>query len=67
MPDRVLRNALATVLLGSGVKLIAPPGQLVLLGVVIAAGLTILVWLERYRPLPSPQRAAATTAGLETG
>src|SRR5205823_13599106 len=65
MRDRVLRNALATVLLASGVKLLAPPGQLVLLGLVIAAGLALLVWLERYRPLaPEPQRTAARPAGL---
>jgi len=68
MRDRVLRNALATVLLASGVKLLAPPGQLVLLGLVIAAGLALLVWLERYRPLaPAQQRTAAPPAGLETG
>jgi uncharacterized membrane protein YfcA len=66
MPDRVLRNALAIVLLGSGVKLLAPPGQLVLLGLVVAGGLTILVWLERHRPA-APPTATAVSGNLETG
>jgi uncharacterized protein len=50
MPDRLLRNALATVLLASGMKLVAPD-QLVLLSVAAAAGLILLVWFERFRPI----------------
>jgi uncharacterized membrane protein YfcA len=68
MPDRALRNALATVLLASGIKLLAPPGQLALLGLVIAAGVTLLIWFERYRPLAAPTKPArATASSLEPG
>jgi hypothetical protein len=68
MPDRMLRNALATVLLASGVKLLAPPGELVLLGLAIAAGLTILVWLEKTRPIARvAQSVPPGGASLETG
>ena len=68
MPDRMLRSALATVLLGSGVKLLAPD-QLLLLGLVVGAGLTVLIWLERFRSVvPSPKaQAPPSPAGFEAG
>jgi uncharacterized membrane protein YfcA len=67
IPDRMLRNALATVLLASGVKLLAPPGEFVLLGLVIVAGLTFLVWLERFRPVTGSPTASPPPAQLEAG
>jgi uncharacterized membrane protein YfcA len=42
LPDRELRIALATVLLMSGVKLLEPPGDGVLLGLIAAGGVTLL-------------------------
>jgi uncharacterized protein len=67
MPDRLLRNALATVLLASGVKLVAPD-QLILLGLVAVAAVTLLVWLERFRPVGTTEPSApATAARLEAG
>ena len=67
MRDRVLRNALATVLVASGIKLLAPPGQLVLIGVAIVVGLTVLIWLEKFRPTAKSQQAAPAAVGLEIG
>jgi uncharacterized membrane protein YfcA len=65
--DRMLRNALATVLLASGVKLVAPD-ELLLLGLAILAGLTISIWLELFRPVPPvPQPVPPDGVGLETG
>jgi uncharacterized membrane protein YfcA len=68
MRDRVLRNALATVLLASGCKLLLPD-QLILLGVVIVAGLATIFWIERRVPVESapPLGRAATNAQLEGG
>jgi hypothetical protein len=68
MPDRVLRNALATVLLASGVKLLSPPGELILLGLVVAAGIAVLIWMERARPVAAPSaEPAPARASLELG
>jgi len=62
MPDRMLRNALATVLLGSGVKLLSPPGELMLLAVAIAAGLAVLIWIEAFRPVSAAPKVEPATA-----
>ena len=67
MRDRMLRNALATVLLASGVKLVAPDAY-VLLGIAVVVGLTVLIWLELTRPVvaTSPQSAALRSRPAET-
>jgi uncharacterized membrane protein YfcA len=66
--DRVLRNALATVLLASGTKLLLPTENIVL-GLVILAGLTAIIWIERRFPVEAGRRPAASPAPapLETG
>lgn len=67
MPDRVLRNALATVLMASAVKLIAPPGEMFLIPLVLAAGLAFLIGLERFRPVPARAQLPPAGARLESG
>ncbi len=49
LPDRSLRIALATVLTLSGVKLLEPPADEVILGLVAAAGVALLVVTQRKR------------------
>jgi uncharacterized membrane protein YfcA len=58
LPDRALRIALATTLTLSGVRLLEMPRNGILLGLVLAAGITALVITEgrRFLPRPAPAR-----------
>jgi uncharacterized protein len=61
LPDRSLRIALATVLALSGIKLLEPPGDVVMLALVAAAGVALLVLVQVRRPggrmAPAGQRS----------
>jgi uncharacterized membrane protein YfcA len=58
LPDRSLRIGLATVLLLSGIKLLDVPGSSPLIVVVLAIGLTLVVWSE-FRRMNGRVAAAA--------
>jgi len=61
VPDRSLRIALATVLALSGIKLLEPPGDVVILALVAATGVALLVLVQVRRPggrmAPAGQRS----------
>jgi len=61
VPDRSLRIALATVLALSGIKLLEPPGDVVILALVAATGVALLVPVQVRRPggrmAPAGQRS----------
>ena len=58
LPDRALRIALATTLTLSGVRLLEMPRNGILLGLVLASGITALLVTEgrRFLPRPAPAR-----------
>jgi uncharacterized protein len=58
LPDRALRIALATTLTLSGVRLLEMPRNGILLGLVLATGITALLVTEgrRFLPRPAPAR-----------